>query len=99
MRFWTTISDYSWLLVLSIALQVQDISRWTCSRTLSNWVEHGNAPEQLTAQIITEIDPATGSLASGKTTTHGRPLCRYPLVQKYIGGDPDVQLSFECVKE
>lgn len=66
---------------------------------LVDWVERGDAPTQLIAQNISDIDPATGELASGNATQRGRPLCLYPLVQRYIGGDADLQSSFECVKQ
>jgi pimeloyl-ACP methyl ester carboxylesterase len=66
---------------------------------LVSWVEEGIAPTQLVALDVTELDPATGELANGDATLRGRPLCLYPLVQRYIGGDPGLQSSFECVKE
>jgi hypothetical protein len=66
---------------------------------LVSWVEEGIAPTQLVALNVTELDPVTGKLASGNATLRGRPLCLFPLVQQYIGGDPDLLSSFECVKE
>jgi hypothetical protein len=66
---------------------------------LVNWVERRNAPTQLVAQDMTNVDPATGILAKGDPAERGRPLCVYPRVQKYLGGDPDLQSSFECAKE
>lgn len=51
---------------------------------LVDWVENGAAPEVLEASSETD---------------HGflsRPLCQYPLVQRFRGGDPAVASSFEC---
>lgn len=65
---------------------------------LVRWVEEGSAPEQLIAQNLTNIDPTTGNLSGSKNDTagRGRPLCRYPRVQKYIGGDADMVSSYRC---
>ncbi len=46
------------------------------------WVEQGKAPETLPAA----------------TATSTRDLCRYPLVSRYVGGDPDVAASFRCAR-
>ncbi|GAA2154854.1 tannase/feruloyl esterase family alpha/beta hydrolase [Kitasatospora kazusensis] len=54
---------------------------------LAAWVEHGKAPQTLTATLTT---------ATGRTVT--RDLCRYPLVSRYSGhGDPAAAASFRCV--
>jgi pimeloyl-ACP methyl ester carboxylesterase len=69
---------------------------------LVSWVEEGIAPTQLLALNVSELDPATGEVdvANGNVNQQrGRPLCLYPLVQRYIGGAPDLLSSFECVKE
>ncbi|KVV51871.1 tannase [Burkholderia territorii] len=52
---------------------------------LDEWVESGKAPETLT---ISDLNAAT----LGRT----RPLCRYPLWPKYIGGDANAAASFQC---
>lgn len=66
---------------------------------LIHWVEKGLAPDQLVAQNLTNIDPATGNLRDSKNDTagRGRPLCRYPKAQRYVGGDADLVSSYECV--
>ena len=51
---------------------------------LVDWVEKGDAPDMLEASSETN---------NGFLT---RNLCRYPLVQKYRGGDATVATSFEC---
>lgn len=65
---------------------------------LIRWVEEGSAPEQLVAQNLTNVDPTTGDLSGSKNDTagRGRPLCPYPRVQKYIGGDADLVSSYRC---
>ncbi|WP_367190558.1 tannase/feruloyl esterase family alpha/beta hydrolase [Burkholderia sp. Ed8] len=52
---------------------------------LDEWVESGKAPETLT---MSDLNAAT----LGRT----RPLCRYPLWPKYIGGDVRAAASFQC---
>jgi feruloyl esterase len=66
---------------------------------LIRWVEEGSAPEQLIAQNLTSVDPTTGNLKGDRNETvgHGRPLCLYPRVQKYCGGDTDLVSSYQCV--
>jgi feruloyl esterase len=52
-----------------------------------NWVEHGVAPETLTASKVV-----------GGTVTFTRPLCVFPKWPKYDGsGDPNDAASFTCV--
>ncbi|WP_040811583.1 tannase/feruloyl esterase family alpha/beta hydrolase [Nocardia concava] len=54
---------------------------------LTEWVEHGKAPEVLQAGLTT---------ATGQTVT--RDICRLPLVSRYSGdGDPASPASFRCV--
>ncbi|MCA7969224.1 tannase/feruloyl esterase family alpha/beta hydrolase [Burkholderia sp. AU39826] len=52
---------------------------------LDEWVESGKAPETLT---MSDLNAAT----LGRT----RPLCRYPLWPRYIGGDVKAAASFRC---
>ena len=53
--------------------------------TLVRWVEQGEAPATLTAVNRT----ATGDGAT-------RPLCPYPRIQVYVGGDGNSPASFSC---
>jgi feruloyl esterase len=50
-----------------------------------DWVERGKAPERIIA---------TGKAFPGVS----RPLCPYPRVARYKGGDPKSAASFECTK-
>jgi feruloyl esterase len=55
---------------------------------LTQWVEHGNAPDKLTA----------AKLADGRPV-RTRPLCPYPQVARYRGsGSTDDEVNFECVR-
>jgi uncharacterized tannase-like protein DUF6351/tannase/feruloyl esterase len=58
---------------------------------LEAWVEHGVAPDRLTATKYTNDAAAT------RTILLTRPLCAYPLVPRYNGtGDPNDAANFAC---
>ncbi|WP_295325304.1 tannase/feruloyl esterase family alpha/beta hydrolase [uncultured Sphingopyxis sp.] len=57
---------------------------------LYDWVERGTAPEAL---IGTHFSSGTG--ATG-TVQFQRPICVYPKVARYAGGDPNSAESFRC---
>jgi hypothetical protein len=62
-----------------------DTVEWIAS--LEQWVEHGNAPEQLVASKI----------GNREEVLFTRPLCPYPQVAIYDGdGDPSEATSFRC---
>ena len=52
--------------------------------TLVEWVEKGKAPEEL-----------KGTSPSGAT----RPVCQYPKVARYVGGDAKDASSFKCAED
>jgi feruloyl esterase len=55
---------------------------------IDNWVETGNAPDQVTAYWLDATMQPTGS----------RPVCAYPAVAQYDGeGDTRNASSFSCV--
>jgi len=54
------------------------------------WVEEGKAPDRVEAST----DPIEGS-----DTVLYRPLCLYPQVAAYQGGDPDLAASFKCAAD
>ncbi|KAK0926249.1 hypothetical protein LTR29_017910 [Friedmanniomyces endolithicus] len=56
------------------------------------WVEQGPAPKTLPTINFT----ATGPLLPGQVPSLSRSICAWPLVQKYIGGDPSNATSFSC---
>jgi hypothetical protein len=55
--------------------------------SLVDWVEKGKAPDKLDAATI-PLDPA-GAVSH-------RPLCPYPKVASYTGGDPKEASSYKC---
>ena len=58
------------------------------AKVIRLWVEHGEAPDSLTA--VRRNDEGAVELS--------RPLCQYPLVARYKGsGNTDDASNFECV--
>jgi feruloyl esterase len=65
-------------------------SRHDMGLALYDWVEKGVAPDTLTATHFSK-----GSGPSG-TVAFQRPLCVYPKVARYLGGDTHDAASFRC---
>lgn len=61
----------------------------TAFSSLVEWVEKGKAPEKL--------DAATIPTGESEAVKH-RPLCPYPKVASYKGGNPNEASSFECAE-
>ncbi len=61
----------------------QATDRFEMLDAIVDWVEHGRAPDRITA---------TSSSLAGVS----RPLCPHPLVARYQGGDPNSASSFAC---
>lgn len=59
---------------------------------LVDWVEQGRAPGALAAAV----NPANPELPAGWSKTRTRPLCPWPQVARFSGGDPDAAGSFRC---
>ncbi|MBT2499133.1 tannase/feruloyl esterase family alpha/beta hydrolase [Agromyces sp. ISL-38] len=65
---------------------------------LIQWVEYGQAPDRITATARGAGNPG-GVNAEVPTTwapDRSRPLCPYPLVARYVGGDIEDATSFAC---
>ncbi len=60
--------------------------RYDMFTALVNWVEHGKAPNA----VIATAGPAT------PWPNRSRPLCAYPQVARYVGGDIESAESFKC---
>jgi hypothetical protein len=58
---------------------------------LERWVEDGAAPDHMVATKYTDDAAAT------RTVRLTRPLCTYPAVARYTGGDPNAASSFTCL--
>jgi len=66
---------------------------------LVDWVEHGNAPAQVTASArgTGNTGGVNAEVPAGWSATRTRPLCPYPLVARYSGsGSAEAAGSFVC---
>lgn len=61
----------------------QSTDQFDMLTAIQQWVEQGRAPDRVVA---------SGKAFPGKT----RPLCPYPKVARFDGGNPDIQDSFSC---
>ena len=60
---------------------------------LVDWVEKGIAPDAIRATARTaSANPGLGNIPAGRT----RPLCSWPTVAAYAGGNVDDAASFTC---
>ena len=66
--------------------------RYAALAALVAWVEQGVAPEALVATV----NPGNPELPADWSDTRSRPLCVYPAVAVYTGGDPESAASFTC---
>ena len=60
---------------------------------LVDWVEKGQAPQALTASL----NAANKEVPANWAKTRTRPLCAWPQVARYQGGDLESAASFRCV--
>lgn len=60
---------------------------------LVDWVEKGQAPQALTASL----NPANKEVPANWSAARTRPLCAWPQVARYQGGDLESASSFRCV--
>ena len=56
------------------------------------WVEDGQAPDRL----IATVTPGNKEVPADWSATRTRPLCPWPKVARYVGGDPERAASFAC---
>jgi feruloyl esterase len=61
-------------------------------KALERWVERGIAPEKIIGTHYVNNNPASG-------VQFQRPLCPFPKVAQFQGGDPTSAASFVCVKD
>ena len=59
---------------------------------LMDWVEAGKAPDQ----IVATVNPGNQELPADWSKTRTRPLCVWPKIAKYKGGDKEKAESFRC---
>ena len=60
---------------------------------LQAWVEDGHAPERIEARV----NPSNPELPDGWSRQRSRPLCPWPQVARYAGGNTEQAASFRCV--
>jgi feruloyl esterase len=65
---------------------------------LVRWVEHGQAPERVvaTARGPGNVAGANPEVPAAWAADRTRPLCPYPRIAQYRGGDPERSASFVC---
>jgi hypothetical protein len=65
---------------------------------LVDWVEKGQAPAAITAQVrgVGNAAAVNAELPKDWSPTRTRPLCAYPTVARYKGGNREVASSFAC---
>lgn len=66
--------------------------RFDALGALMDWVEQGRAPERIEARV----HPANPERPAGWSTQRSRPLCPWPRVARYAGGDVESADSFRC---
>ena len=59
---------------------------------MTDWVEKHRAPDHLVATV----SPANPELPANWSKTRSRPLCNWPLIARYKGGDVESAESFVC---
>jgi feruloyl esterase len=57
------------------------------------WVEEGKAPDRIEARV----NSANRELPAAWSKQRSRPLCPWPQVARYDGGDVEAASSFRCV--
>jgi len=65
---------------------------------LVRWVEEGNAPTRVLASVRGPTNPGGPNfdIPSDWSPNRSRPLCAYPSVAVYVGGDIESANSFVC---
>jgi feruloyl esterase len=69
------------------------LDRFDALQALTEWVEHGKAPEQ----IIASASPGNKETPAAWSATRSRPLCPWPKYARYQSGDIESAASFACV--
>ena len=60
---------------------------------LIDWVEQGKAPDR----IVARVNAKSPDLPAAWSKTRSRPLCPWPQVARYAGGDTESADSFRCI--
>lgn len=68
------------------------VDQFDALSALTDWVENGDAPDQLFAWA----DPDNAELPVEWSTSRTRPLCVWPEIAVYVSGNPEYADSFVC---
>jgi pimeloyl-ACP methyl ester carboxylesterase len=71
------------------------LEKFDALTALMDWVEHGRAPETITASV----NPGNREIPPDWSPQRTRPLCPWPKFAKYTSGDIESASSFMCVAE
>jgi len=63
---------------------------------LENWVERGDGPDSLTARLYDRVSPM---IDETKTPLRTMPLCKFPEMARYKGGDVNQAANWTCDAE
>ena len=66
--------------------------RFDALAAIVDWAEAGKAPDR----IIATVTPGSAEVPADWSPTRTRPLCPWPKVARYAGGDKEKAESFEC---
>ncbi|MDA8250371.1 MAG: tannase/feruloyl esterase family alpha/beta hydrolase [Rhodospirillales bacterium] len=66
--------------------------RFDALGAMVDWVEHARAPDRL----IATVSPGNKEIPANWSKTRTRPLCVWPKVARYVGGDAEHAGSFAC---
>ena len=66
--------------------------RFDALGALVDWVEKGQAPDR----IVATLNPANKEVPTSWPASRSRPLCPWPTVARYAGGDVENAASFRC---
>lgn len=69
-------------------------------KILIDWVEQGIAPDRIVAQVRGpgNAGGANPDLPADWSPVRTRPLCPYPAIARYKGGNPESESSFACAQ-
>jgi hypothetical protein len=68
------------------------LEKFDALSALTDWVEKGVAPER----IVASVNPANKEIPADWSPGRTRPLCPWPKIARYVGGDVESVQSFEC---
>jgi pimeloyl-ACP methyl ester carboxylesterase len=66
--------------------------RFDMLSAIVDWVEHNKAPDRVIASVSSDNTEVPADWSRDRT----RPLCPWPKVARYVGGDKEKAESFEC---